>query len=542
MKITMKKLKVLLLLIVIFNSAGAQLANGPKLVVGIVVDQMRWDYLYRYSSRYGNDGFKRLLRDGFSCENTLIPYTPTYTAAGHTCVYTGSVPALHGIMGNNWYNRELNRVVYCTEDNSVKTVGSNSVAGQMSPKNLWANTITDEIRLAQNFRNKTIAVALKDRGAILPGGHTANGAYWFDNFSGGFITSTFYMQQLPEWVSNFNSKKLPDAYLKQNWNTLYSINTYAQSTEDKKTYENIVPGEDNTFPHTTDTIKISKYESFRYLPYANTYTLEMARAAIEGEKLGKNGATDVLTVSLSSTDYMGHAMGPNSVEAEDMYLRLDKDLGAFLKYLDAVEGKGNYVVFLTADHGAAHVPAFVKEHKMPGGFMDDAVIKLELNNGLEKDLGVANVISSVINYQVYLNYSVLTQNKLDKKVIKQRIIDSLLKYSGVANAYDLETLQSASMPAVFKERLSNGYNQKLSGDIQFMFKPQWFDGWGKGTTHGTWNPYDAHIPLIWYGWNIKPGKSNREVYMTDIAPTLGALLHVQMPNASVGKVIEEVIK
>src|SRR5438105_5379313 len=206
--------------------SGAQALPRPKLVVGIVVDQMRWDYLYRYYSRYSNDGFKRLLHQGFSCENTFIPYTPTSTAPGHSCVYTGSVPALHGIPGNTWYDREQKKLVYCVEDNSVQTVGSSSAAGKMSPANLWSNTITDEIRLATNFRNKTISIALKDRGAILPGGHTANAAYWFDNATGGWISSTFYMKDLPDWVKKFNDKKLPDAYLKQNWNTLYPINSY----------------------------------------------------------------------------------------------------------------------------------------------------------------------------------------------------------------------------------------------------------------------------------------------------------------------------
>jgi predicted AlkP superfamily pyrophosphatase or phosphodiesterase len=519
----------------------AQGSSKPKLVVGLVVDQMRWDYLYRYADRYGTGGFKRLLRNGFSCENAFIPYTPTYTAAGHACVYTGSVPSLQGIMGNNWYSRQEKRVVYCTEDSSVQAVGSPSAAGKMSPKNLWSTTISDELRLAQNFRNKTIAVALKDRGAILPGGHSANAAYWFDGSVGGFISSTFYMQSLPQWVTAFNAKKLPDAYMKAGWNTLYPIATYTQSTPDNGAYEGNIPGGGNVFPHNTDTITKNKYETFRYLPAANTYTFEMAKAAIEGEGLGKRGVTDLLAISCSSTDYLGHAMTPNSIEIEDMYLRLDRDLAQFLTYLDAVLGRGQYIFFLTADHGAAHNPGFMQQHNIPGGTLDDALLQRRLNAGLQRRFGVPDLISSIINYQVYLADSAIAEKRLDKAAVKKQIIDTLIQIPGIAKAFALENLNDAGLPEMLKMMVANGYNQKLSGDIQFLYYPQWFDGGQKGTTHGTWNPYDAHIPLLWFGWNIKAGRSYRNVYMTDIAPTLAALLHIQMPNANIGTVIEEAL-
>lgn len=538
-------LKTFLFLFIVsgsFAAVHAQSNAKPKLVVGLVIDQMRWDYLYRYGNRYGTGGFKRLLREGFSCENTFIPYTPTYTAAGHTCVYTGSVPSLHGIMGNDWYSKAEQRTVYCTEDNSVQSVGSNSSAGKMSPKNLWSTTISDELRLAQNFKSKTIAVALKDRGAILPGGHSANAAYWFDESIGSFITSTFYMQALPQWVASFNAKKLPDTYLKTGWNTLYPITSYTQSTADTEAYEANIPGEDNTFPHKTDTVTIHKYETFKYIPAANTYTLEMAKAAVEGENLGRRGVTDMLAVSLSSTDYLGHRTGPNSIEAEDMYLRLDKDIALFLTYLDATIGKGQYVFFLTADHGVAHIPGFLQQHAIPGGTQDNAGLQTRLNAGLQKSFGATNLIAKIINYQVYLADSIIARMTVNKSVLKQQMIDTLLSIPGIAKAFDLEKLNAVTLPETLKHMVANGYNQKLSGDIQFVYQPQWFDGGSRGTTHGVWNPYDAHIPLLWFGWNIKSGRSYRNIYMTDIAPTLAALLHIQMPNASIGTVIEEVMK
>ena len=523
------------------SSANAQPVSRPKLVVGIVVDQMRWDYLYRFYDRYSADGFKRMINQGFSCENTFIPYTPTYTAAGHSSVYTGSVPAINGILGNYWYRRDLKRNWYCTEDTSVSSVGSSSNAGKMSPGNMLTTTVTDELRLATNFQSKSIGVSLKDRGSILPAGH-AGQAYWFDNATGGWITSTYYMNELPAWVKAINDKKLPEKYLSQNWNTLYPIGTYKQSTADDKKYESKIGGEDNTFPHITADLSINKFESFRQTPGGNTYTLDMSKAAIEGEKLGQRGVTDFLAISFSSPDYIGHAFGPNSIEVEDTYLRLDRELGAFFKYLDTKIGKGQYLVFLTADHAVAHVPGFMKENNLPAGTFDDAAIRKWLNEMAEAKFGIKNAIEQVINYQLYLNYAALNEGKADLEDFRSWVISELKNHPAIMACFDLHELSETTLPAKIKDMVTNGYNQKWSGDIQFVFNPGWFDGGSTGTTHGAWNPYDSHIPLLWYGWKVKPGKTNRETYMTDIAPTVAAMLRIQMPNGSIGHVIEEITK
>lgn len=517
--------------------------NRPKLVVGIMIDQMRWDYLYRFQDRFGPDGFRRLLNQGFSCENTFIPYTPTYTAVGHTSVYTGSVPAITGIIGNNWYRRDIKRNWYCTDDSTVAAVGSTSSAGKMSPRNMWTTTMTDELRLATNFKSKTIGVALKDRGAILPAGHSANAAYWFDNATGGWISSTYYMTELPAWVQQLNAKKLADQYMAKDWNTLYPIETYTQSTGDVKAYEGKIRGEDNSFPHTTSQIaEKDKYEAFRTTPGGNTLTFDMARAAIEGEQLGQRGATDFLAVSFSSTDYIGHAFGPNSIEVEDCYLRYDRELAAFLKYLDTKIGAGQYLLFLTADHAVAHVPGFMKENKLPGGTFDDEDVRKWINTNAEKKFGVKSAIEKVINYQLFVDFPALAAANVDETVFKKWAVNELRTHPAIMSAFDLHELPGTPLPARIKEMVSNGYNHKLSGDIQFIFMPQWFDGGPTGTTHGAWNPYDSHIPLLWYGWKIKQGKTNRETHMTDIAATVSALLHIQMPNGCVGEVIEEITK
>ena len=516
----------------------------PKLIVGIVVDQMRWDFLYRYYERYSSTGgFKRFLIQGFSCENTLIPYTPTLTACGHTALYTGSVPAIHGITGNAWYDNLLRRTVYCTEDNTVKTVGAAGPIGEMSPRNMLVTTIGDELRLATNFRSKVIGVAFKDRGGILPAGHAANAAYWYDGASGNWVTSTYYMNDLPAWVKDFNAKKLADKYYKQNWNTLYPINTYSQSSIDEKSYEAKPLGVDmKTFPYNLEKFVGKNYGAIASTPFGSTFTAEMAKAAIEAEQLGADNITDILAISFSATDYVGHAFGPNSIEMEDTYLRLDKDLGDLFNYLDTKIGRGQYLAFLSADHGVAHVPAFLRENKIPAGTVTTATIMSQLNGQLKSKFGSDQLIVSAFNYQVHLNHPVIDSLGLNEGAIKKLIIDSLQKKEEISHVVDLQQLGSLPLNSTIKNMIANGYFPHRNGDIQIIFKPHWIDGGSTGTTHGSWSPYDAHIPLLWYGWNVKPGKTNRETYMTDVAPTLAALLRIQMPSGSVGKVIEEIVK
>ena len=517
----------------------------PKLVVGLVVDQMRWDYLYRYYDRYQTGGFKRMLNEGFTCENTLVPYIPTVTAAGHTCVYTGSVPSIHGIAGNDWIIQATGKSLYCTDDSTVVGVGSTSAAGKMSPRNLLASTVTDELRLATNFRSKVIGIALKDRGGILPAGHAANAAYWFDDATGNWITSTYYMTDLPAWVKTFNAGKPAEKYLKQDWNTLYPIATYVQSAPDNSPkYEGKFAGTDApTLPVKTSELYKGRMGMVRSTPYGNSMTLDLAKAAVASEALGKSGVTDFLAVSLSSTDYIGHQFGPNSVEVEDTYLRLDKDLAAFFTYLDGTVGKGNYSVFLTADHAAAHNPSFLLDHNIPAGIWNDATPRNALNKLLEDKYKVKNLILNFGNYQVNFNNVAVKKENLSMEALKAECIDYLQKQPEIAYAVDMQRIQTASIPDELRTRIINGYNAERSGAIQIILKPGWYSGHGAtGTTHGTWNPYDAHIPLVFMGWGIKHGSLTRETHMTDIAATVAQLLHIQAPNGNIGTAIGEVLK
>ncbi|HEY0261576.1 MAG TPA: alkaline phosphatase PafA [Chitinophagales bacterium] len=513
----------------------------PKLVIGLMFDQMRWDYLYRYSEKYGNEGFKRLLNEGYSCENTQIPYYRAITAPGHTCVYTGSVPAVHGITGNEWYDRREEKMLYCTTDKKVSPVGGSVKAGQMSPKNLLTTTITDELRLATNFRSKVVALALKDRSAILPGGHTANAAYWFDDSTGTFTTSSYYMQALPTWVNNFNAQKLNEKLLGNDWNLLLEKSAYFESTDDNVLWENAYETEKQpVFPHNVSQWK--KNSLIRNTPQGNTFTLEFAKAAIEGDTLGNRGITDFLAISCSATDGIGHQFGINAVETEDMYVRLDKEVAEFLKYLDEKIGKGNYLLFITADHGAANSADFSRFHKIPSSanFEDD--MRSSLNAFLKARYNDTTLVTTLYNHQVYFNREAIKKKQLDYDVFKQSIKDFFLQFETVNRVVDLNKIGEENLPEIFKTRIINMYLPMRSGDLEIVPTAARLDGYTKGTTHGTPYPYDTHIPLVFYGWKVKNAKDYSQVYMTDIARTLAAMLSIQEPSGCTGKVIEGLMK
>ena len=542
----MKKIKVISFLSMALlgcGTASAQQSNAaaierPKLVVGIVVDQMRWDYLYRYQKRYTDGGFKRLLGEGFSCENTMIPYVPSVTAIDHTCIYTGSVPSIHGIAGNNFVKD--GKKVYCTDDDSVKPVGTTSVAALMSPRNLWVSTIGDEMKIASNGRAKVVGVALKDRASILPAGHNPNGAFWFDDQTGCFITSSYYMDHLPKWVEAFNDKRLPEQYLSQKWNTLYPKNTYTESTTDENEYENgIREGVKATLPlNLPELYKKYGYGIIRNTPFGNSLTLDMAKAAIDGEQLGADDETDLLTVSCSSTDYIGHQVGTHAIETEDTYLRLDKAIADFLAYLDSKVGKGNYLVFLSADHGAMNNAAFLQDRRIPAGSWDASATAKKLNHVLAKEYPEAgDIVKTVMNYQVFFNRDVIKSKQLDFDNIKQTVVNVLKEDPSVLYACDMAKASTESIPEEVKFRIINGYNRERSGDVVIILKPNFYAHGMKGTDHGAWNSYDTHIPLVFMGWGIKHGATTKQTFMTDIAPTIAAMLHVQAPNGCVGKAI-----
>lgn len=536
----MKKRIIASLAVLLAIGAGAATRpERPRLVVGIVVDQMRWDYIYRYADRYGEGGFRRMLAEGYACENCRLPYIPSVTAIGHASVYTGSVPSIHGIAGNNFMID--GRTVYCTDDRTVKPVGSNGRAGLMSPANLWVTTMGDELRLATNFRSKVVGVALKDRASILPAGRTPSGAYWFDDESGRFITSTYYADQLPQWVSDFNKQDKAGHYLSHKWETLYPKETYKQSTSDDAPYEGgIVRGEKALLPLDLPTLyKKYGYKIIRNTPFGCDLTVDMAKAALEGERLGQGDETDMLCVSFSSTDYIGHQVGIRAIETEDCYLRLDKALADFFAYLDKKVGKGNYTAFLTADHAGMDVAEYLSDHRIAAGIWGESREARRVDSVLQAKYPQAGkLVLGGMNYQIFFDTKRIDSLGLDYAEVKAEAVRWLKRQPQVLYAADQELISTASIPEQIKQMAINGYNRDRSGGVLAITKPGQYNGWrGGGTTHGMWNNYDTHIPLLFMGWGIEHGATNRPVKMTDIAPTICALLHIQAPSGCVGEPI-----
>lgn len=534
----MKITKLLIGFLLLGSSLWAQTKpSKPKLVVGIVVDQMRYDYLYRFSNRYSENGFKRMMREGLNCQDNHYNYAPTVTAAGHTSVYTGSVPAIHGIVGNEWMDRASGKKVYCTDDSTVTTVGTTGKTGFMSPKNLWTSTITDQLKIAQNYQSKTIAIALKDRGAILPGGHTADAAYWYDSKEGRWITSTFYMKELPSWVQSFNAEERALKFTKQGWNTLYPIQTYTQSAGDNMEFESKMAGETApVFPHSLQGG--NPLELIRTSPYGNTLTKDFAIKALQEEQLGKRGTTDFLAISFSSTDYVGHSFGPQSVELEDTYLRLDRDIADLLTYLDKQYGKDQVLVFLTADHAVAEIPGFIKNKKLPGGIFDRTKAVTDVKKALSTAYGDVELLIGEDNSQLHFNHANMQKWGIKRDQLYQIVRQTMEKQDGFSELIDLEAIGQSNLVTPYKNIVQNGYNAARSGDFMVLLKPQWLIGYKTGTSHSTVYAYDTHVPLLFYGWKVKPQEISTRTEISDIAPTLANWLNCMEPSGSIGRVIQ----
>jgi len=518
--------------------------SNPKLFIGIVVDQMRYDYLIKFKNKYGERGFKRLINNGYNLKNIHFNYIPTYTAVGHTSIYTGTTPVNHGIISNNWYDKVLKKSIYCVYDANYKTVGTLS-GGNKSPYRMVTTTVTDQLRLAQNMRGKTISVAIKDRSSILPSGHTANAAYWFQGDNDGkFITSTFYMNELPKWVQDFNNNGKANNYLNTTWDTYYDISTYTETLPDNNEYEGIFNGKTTpTFPYNLSELRKlnGNYNLLKTIPFGNSITTDFSIAAIEGEQLGKSDFTDFLAISYSSTDYVGHKFGINAKELEDTYIRMDKEIERLIDYLDLHIGIENYTLFLTADHAAVQVPAYLNSVNIPSGYLDIKEIRNTLNAITEEHFKTSEIIENFSNFQVFLNKDKLKELNINQHEVTQVIVDEIIKHKDIYKAVSAYTLQNTSFNSGILKTLQNGYNQKLSGDVLLIPFPSTISYSKTGSTHGSGYNYDTHVPLIFYGAGIKKGSSNKFYPIIDIAPTVAQFLKITHPNGATGKPILEVL-
>jgi len=535
-------------------------ADKPKLVVGIVVDQMRFDHLYKYQERFSNGGFKRLMRDGFNYKNTQYNYIPTVTAAGHASIYTGTTPSAHGIIGNTWYQRSSKQVITNIGDSNELIVGTTDVNSYgASPRNLLTTTITDQLRIGTNFRAKVISVSLKDRGAILPGGHAANAAYWHDwkSSPGYFVSSSYYMDELPKWVNSFNKLEKSNSYLSDSWSTLYPIETYTASAPDDNNYERALGGKTSaTFPYDYKSMREryreigAEFQLIWVTPAGNSLLTDFAIEAIKSEGLGTDDITDFINISYSVPDVIGHTFGPQSVEFEDVILRLDRDIENLLKSLDATVGTGNYLLFLTSDHGSVPVASYLADHKLPAGLAHINQYETALLTHLNSKYGTNQWIENFDGEAVYLNRDVIKQKKLSLRAVQQEAADFLITLDEVTGALTASDLQSQSYSYGMKQMLQNGYHSKRSGDVLLIFKPGFIQNLDpritmqkiKGTTHGSGYAYDTHVPMLWFGNSIPKGKSVRKVSVIDIAPSIAQILNIPYPSGTSGEPLIELFE
>lgn len=517
----MKKIFVIILLSILGTSTYAQ--KKPKLVVGIVVDQMRYDYIYRFWDDFNDEGFKKLVNEGSFFRNTNFGYMPTYTGPGHASIFTGTTPAVHGIIGNNWYDKHTQTSVYCAGDGNMQTVCDCenhatdilSNDGQMSPHRMLTTTIGDELQLF-NTASKVISISLKDRGAILPAGHMGDAAYWM-NANAEWITSSYYMETLPKWMLDYQRKNTASDYLSGEWK-----------------------GEG--FSYNLDTL-IAKNGTkiIKSTPFGNSILKDLAKEIIKEEKLGKSQYTDFFSISFSSTDYVGHQYGPHAEELVDTYLRLDKDIADILHTLENALGKENVLVFLTADHGVVSVPNELKKHRIPAGYFVVHKIQESLEAHLVNTYGTGEWIKRYSNQQFFLNEELIQEKQIQKDEIEKVCADFLISKRGIKNTFTGTQLHQQEYNNGIHALVQRGFNQKRSGDVIINLESGWIE-WRSptGTTHGSCYSYDTHVPLIFWGKNIEQGVSDEAVFIRDIAPTVCTLLGISFPNGCTGKPIQSI--
>ena len=526
------KLITIVIYLLLLNFINA----GPKLVVGIVVDQMRYDFLYRFNENYGSGGFKRLMNEGANFTFAHYNFVPTYTAVGHSSVYTGTTPFYNGITGNEIYDPNTGEVKGAVEDDRYKVLTRGNDEGGCSPLKLFSTTIGDELKISNNGLSKVISISIKDRAAVLPGGRLGDAAYWYDHSNGEFVTSEYYMKQLPKWLIDFNNKKLSQQYMQKEWNLSLPIEKYRKSFPDEAEYELDVFNEGRkSFPHLLKNVKDSdKPGSLISTPYGNQLLIDLAMAVLDNEYLGRHDVPDLLCISFSSTDYVGHQFGHNSIEVQDLYIKLDKQIADLLNALDEKVGKGNYTLFLTGDHGASGMQRFMK--KSDEEYADYDSIKKDLRKYAKEKYGSNDIILKLLNKQVFLNYKFILEKELDVTQVRKDIVQFMKsKYPSFVMLFTRDDIAGQTPRRDNNNHILNGFNSIRSGDIFFELPPVYYLGKNIAeATHGTSYSYDTHMPMIFFGYGVKSETNNTSVFICDIAPTIADILKITEPSGCIG--------
>jgi predicted AlkP superfamily pyrophosphatase or phosphodiesterase len=523
--------------------------SKPKLVVLIIADQFKADYLFRFNHLFGNNGFKRLISRGAYFTNANYPYANTRTATGHSTIVSGSIPAIHGVIGNGWYDRETGGLIYSATDKKVRGVGSDRATS--SPSLLLTTTLGDQLRISNNYQSKSIGISHKDRSATFIAGRSGNAAYWFDNKNGAMVSSTYFINSLPDWVVNFNNQRLADQYFRKIWDRKLPDSAYNISDSDDAPYERAMEGEKTVFPHVIDgnesEIGAAYYHQFTATPFANEFLLRFAISALKEEKLGQDEFPDLLAVSFSSTDLVGHNYGPYSQEMEDMVIRFDDVLAIFLDAIDQQLGLDNVLIAFTSDHGVAPIPDYSQAHNQGGIRILGAELISNVEKALQSRYGEGEYISSLVNNQFYLNEKTIREKKLNQAEVEDFVGQVAIKTKGIATFFTRSRILSGEVSnTVIGLKIMAGFHQKRSGDVWLLPEPLTLIAHGPdeifGTDHGTPYVYDTHVPIIIAGYGIKPGIYQMPASPSDITPTLCSIVGIAAPSGSVGRVLNEAIK
>lgn len=515
----------------IAKPGAAQTATRPRLIVMLVIDQFRYDYLVRFRPQFVQGGFNLLL-SGADFIDCRYDYATTATCPGHASLFTGAYPNMHGIIGNDWYDTAQGRSVYCVADPDTTLVGGSAGQG-FSPRNLKGSTIGDELRFASGFESKVIAISLKDRASVVPGGHTANAAYWYDAGTGHFVTSTYYLHELPTWAAQFNQTPAAQAYCGKPWRALPETPGVGGKILKEFTASAGVPCPDPRFFSWLDNT-----------PMMNKVELDFAAKAIEGEHLGHGPATDLLTISLSTNDYIGHAHGPYSPEVADATIRTDRYLAAFFKDLDRQVGLKNVWITLSADHGVAPNPYFIKTHNLGLGNGPTAAIKTAVEAALTQEFGPGPWVENMGEFGIYLNHAALKKAGANPGRAEFIAAEAAESVPGVRAAFTKSQLATGNLPlSPLARKASNSFYSARTGDVFLILDPFAVPVAGEtGTTHGSpWN-YDAQVPLILWGSAFRPGTYASPVQPIDLTPTIAAALELTQPSGAQGKPLVDALK
>jgi len=512
----------------------------PVLIVGVVVEDMRYDYLYRFWDNFGEGGFKKLIDEGTLCKNATYNYLLTQTAPGFATIASGCEPVIHGIVSDYWYQRLQKLNTYSVFDDKTKTIGTEPDVYPYAPKNLLTTTFTDELKLFNNGQSKAIGISFKPESAILAVGHLGDAAYWFDDASGKFISSSYYCDSLPTWVNAFNNKKFPDLYVDREWLPLLDVEKYRAGSKQGNS-KAIGFSTENKFAKRISTFikKDNPYAKLKATPYGITLTKDFAISAILDEQLGTDKYTDYISIGFASTSRVSESCGPNSIELEDLYIRLDKELEHLLQFIDDQFGKHQVLLYLTSDHGTSYRPEELKEQNIPAGEFNSERAVMLLGTYLNAVYDKGKWVSSYYNKQIYLNHQLIEDAELNLSEVQNVVAQFMIQFSGVSNAITSTTLEQSHFTEGIFASMQNSYNQKRSGDILLNLEPGWIEKGDYVSTANSANRYDTHVPLIWYGWKIKRTKISTTVYMKDIAPTISNFLDIPFPNGCTGKVIPE---